>query len=218
MIVPSFEGRNLSALAQLVAIRAANGTTSKGELVKATGYSERAIWKAKAELKDCTLNPSAPTTAPECTLHTAPECTLHTAPECTAPLNPSAPCTKEISPTPPKENIIPTQEQPSSEITGSARARGFAGRFASMTEAQVAELDDLYPRLSFPGDLKAADEFFAKEIRGKIDHSPNDDRLAKIYGYLAKRNRETPEPKADQPKPQVIRKLTRYQGIVELPA
>lgn len=82
-----------------------------------------------------------------------------------------------------------------------------------MTTEQVAELDGLYPRLSFPGDLKAADEFFAKEVRGKIDLSPNDDRLAKIYGYLAKRNRETPEPKAEQPKPAPAVKMGRYGPV-----
>lgn len=56
-------GKRLSALAQLVRLLMRSGLTTTADLVAETGYSERAIWKAKSELRDteagCMVQPSA---------------------------------------------------------------------------------------------------------------------------------------------------------------
>lgn len=56
-------GKRLSALAQLVRLLMRSGLTTTADLVAETGYSERAIWKAKSELRDteagCGVQPSA---------------------------------------------------------------------------------------------------------------------------------------------------------------
>ena len=73
----------ITALAQLVRLYAeCRGVTSTAKLAELTGYSERSIWKAKAELRDseagCTLNPSS---VNHSSVHPEPECT-NPEPEC----------------------------------------------------------------------------------------------------------------------------------------
>lgn len=74
----------LSALAQLVALYAeCKGVTAAAKLAELTGYSERAIWKARAELRF---------TEPECTLNhsSVNQSAVHPEPECSATLNQSS--------------------------------------------------------------------------------------------------------------------------------
>lgn len=104
----------LSALAQLVALYAeCKGVTAAAKLAELTGYSERAIWKARAELRF---------TEPECTLNhsSVNHDSVQPEPECRSALNhssaPLARAYKESSskiviskgntpPTPPSRNF-----------------------------------------------------------------------------------------------------------------
>jgi len=214
MNIPSFEGQNLSALAQLIAIHEANGTTSTAELAKLTGYTDRAIRKAKAELQfrnqDSARNPSAGTIVPD------PE------PECRPKRNQDSACKKEIPHTP-KEKTTYHLEQPPERTTGHANTHalaGFVGKFVTVSADKLAEMVNDFPKLSFPGDLRAADAFFASKVHG-IDFSSQDDRMSRIYPYLAKRNREAIEAAASKAaaaqQPQKQFKMGRY-GPVEVRA
>lgn len=96
----------LTALAQLIQILADyKGITTTPDLVAETGYTERAIYKAKAELRYST-EPQFMNQSADCTIVHEPECSIE--PEF---MNLGAVCKKEKSPhTPLKEknnNITP---------------------------------------------------------------------------------------------------------------
>lgn len=102
-IAEDVKENRLSALAQLCELLIADGLTTTQELCKRTGYGERAIRKARAEL-EC-RNSSAGNRVPNGTLVR----------------NSSSPDKKEIPPTPPKEKTTPTTTvQPSSSVAGCA--------------------------------------------------------------------------------------------------
>lgn len=102
-IADDVKENRLSALAQLCELLIADGLTTTQELCKRTGYGERAIRKARAEL-EC-RNSSAGNRVPNGTLVR----------------NSSASDKKERSPVPPKEKTTPTiTVEPSSSVVGCA--------------------------------------------------------------------------------------------------
>lgn len=136
-MIPTFEGQDLSALAQLVAIHMANGTTSTAELARIIGYSDRAIRKAKAELgcrnQSAERNYSAGTIVPN------PE------PECRQTRNHSAGPKERVSPhTPlPKENYPNNLEQPSSPSHGTReRCVADAPHWKQVSDACIEAIGD----------------------------------------------------------------------------
>lgn len=97
---------------------------------------------------------------------------------------------KKVSPTPPSKNNNYHLETSVERITGRATL-AFEGRYVQLESELVDKLPSIYPKLSFPGDLIAADSWLFVDTKGKIDFSAQDDRICRLHTYLAKRNRET---------------------------
>lgn len=121
--------KRLSALAQLVALYAEKGVTGTGQLAKVTGFTERALWKAKAELRDSPLNNSS--APPEQEFSPTPEQEFSPPlPNTSAPPEPeftpeqhSPPPKRKVSPcTPSKENTPPPQPIPPHFVRSDGRA------------------------------------------------------------------------------------------------
>lgn len=170
---------------KLLAIFAELGITDTAELAEITGLKPRAIQAAKRttmRATECGAVHCAQYNAPNAQ-QVAPEA-QHNAPS------------KKVSPTPPSKNNIPTLELPQSEITERATPDAFIGRFVKLDAQQIAQLPKLFPRLSFPGDLMAADGWLWEKTKGDISFSPIEDRICRLHTYLAKRNRETPPAKS----------------------
>jgi hypothetical protein len=109
--------KRLSALAQLVAIYAERGITKTGDLVEATGYTDRAIRKARAELEcrnqSADRNQGSEKTEPECR---QPEPGFRAEP-------PPPPKKKGLPQTPSKEKTPPPPSSPLTPFGGEKDVR-----------------------------------------------------------------------------------------------
>jgi hypothetical protein len=115
--------KRLSALAQLIALYAEKGITGSGHLAKLTGFTERAIWKAKAELRDSSpLNNSSPPPLNNSSPLPEQEFTPSPEQEFTPEQSPS-PLKERSPPAPPlKKNNPPPQPIPPHFVRSDGRA------------------------------------------------------------------------------------------------
>lgn len=164
----------ITALAQLVRLYAeCRGVTSTAKLAELTGYSERSIWKAKAELRDseagCTLNPSS---VNHSSVHPEPECT-NPEPEC-SPLA-GASCAQElfeeiITPIPPqKPEPLPIDE--ALELWQQLAAEKGLPRVERFTKERKQKLSARLREVGLEGWEKAINA-----IRGSKFHCGQNDR------------------------------------------
>lgn len=70
---------------------------------------------------------------------------------------------------------------------------GFEGKVFELSGLEVAAIEQAYAHLEWPGDLVAADQFFARKFDRMGQWPELAERLAGLHAYLAKRNREAVE-------------------------
>ena len=178
-----------SALTQLVALYATHGVTSTIQLVKLTGFTERAIWKAKAELRGaeqaCTLNQRS---APPCTIVQPPLNQESAEQVSLPPLKKGLPRTpsKEITPPSVKTPLTPQGEvrcrarPPALEDSFEVFWKAFpAGRKKAKPDAfkafrkAVAGRSPCGTRAATPAELIAAAKAFAATEPGEFVPMPS---------------------------------------------
>lgn len=165
---------------KLIAILTAAGITASAEVARLIGVTQRAIQKANSS---------------------SHERTTVREPQF-ADANSSSPKANHSSRASRADYINNNPNtKTTSEENSRTRAQGFAGKFIQLPADEVAKLEAAFPKLSFPGDLLAADTFLAGQIAGKIEFSSPDDRKTRVVTYLAKRNRETVERQPAPAKP-----------------